>query len=351
MKENGSNGLNCSLLLLFFSFIFLMNIVKVWDGDVWWHLKCGEVIVKTQGLPEKDIFSFTGGDRLWIHDEWLGEVIFYSVYRITGVNGLILFTAAISTFIFLILYLTARMEGAGTASSVIFLTAAAFAMRSRLSARPEIFTLLFAAVFIYIIRRQFLKPRSHIWLLPFLQIIWVNLHPGALLGAILIAAAILSAVISEAIHRLKSQHQQSSLFPRSMLLIPILSLSLIACLANPYGLHGLTAPFEFANTAIFLKHIYEWTPITLKQLAHPGGTHYLYAFEFLLIFGALSFIILLRRADAMRLVLFLLTAAMALKAHRFIGVFSIAAAPIAAAQASTLSRSFRLPRCMLISTL
>ena len=340
---NRTNIINILVLLFFFALIFLMGIVKIWNGDTWWHLKTGEVIVTTRSLPAKDIFSYTGSERRWVHDEWLGEVILYTAYRLGGINGAILFTAAIATLIFFILYLTCRMEGARTTSTVVFLTAAAFAMRNRLTARPEIFGLLLVAIFIYIIRKQFLKNKSPIWLLPLLQLIWVNLHPGALIGAILIFVAISSAAITEFISRLKIKITASSSFSRAIPLIPILFLSLVACLINPYGLHGLTAPIEFAGTTVYLKHIAEWAPVTWNHLSYYNA-HHLFAFRFLLLFGAVSFIVLLWRLEIMRPLLFLLTGAMALKAHRFIGIFSLIAAPIAAAEASDALRSIRLPR-------
>lgn len=321
----------CILLCL----VFLMGVAKVWDGDAWWHLKTGELIVTSRSLPERDPFSHTN-DRRWVHDEWLGDVVLHTARRLGGLAGLILFTAAVGAAIFLVAYLTSRAEGSGRAAAAIFLTAAAFAARSRLAERPEIFGLLFAAVFIYILRLETQKGKSPLFLLPPLQILWVNTHPGAMIGAVFVLVTAVSLWLNGKLGRAGNGSIKK--------LFIVFLLCVIACLINPYGLHGLTAPFKFINTPVFMRHIAEWSPVTWKEFAGPGGGMAFHSFRFLLLFGALTFALRWRRAQVGQAALFLLTAAMALKSHRFIGLFAIVAAPAVAAQFSQFAYSLNPSR-------
>src|SRR5262245_11657663 len=63
-------------LLLYKGFIFPLPPL-----DFWWHLKAGEVIATTRSIPLVDAFSFTAEGRPFTLQNWLGELIYYWVYR------------------------------------------------------------------------------------------------------------------------------------------------------------------------------------------------------------------------------------------------------------------------------
>ncbi|MEW5945097.1 MAG: hypothetical protein AB1742_02755 [bacterium] len=331
------------ICVLFSGFVLLVSTVRITDGDTWWHLKTGEIIVAARSLPERDPFSYTTVGKPWINDEWLGDLILYAAYRAGGINGVILFTTAVTCALFLVIFLTARLEGAGAAGTVVMLTAAALCSRPRFSGRPEILTLVFTALFIYLIRKKILTGRSPLYLLPLFQVVWVNVHPGAVFGVVLLIAAAASGIAGA---RLKAANDggRGEAFRRALSLVPAAFLCLGACLLNPYGLHGVTAPFKFAGTDVFMKYIAEWAPTTMSALFGLEGPVRFNAFRFLLFAGALSFFVRFRRLDLVRLCLFVLTAAMALKSQRFMAIFSMVAAPMTAAHAAEALRPLRLSR-------
>ncbi len=91
----------------------------------------------------------------------------------------------------------------------------------RAEIRPEIFSYLLAGIFFLILwkeRRQELSPKF-LWLLPLLEIFWVNLHSYFILGPVLLG-----------------------LFGRKKL-IPVFLATLLATLINPFGLKGALVPF------------------------------------------------------------------------------------------------------------
>src|SRR4030042_1308880 len=89
-----------SILTLSLLIIFLLTIFPIDNTDIWWHLKTGEVILKTFTMPDKDIFSYTAGNGTWTHHEWLFEVVLYPVFALTGYNGLIFFKSLIILLMF-----------------------------------------------------------------------------------------------------------------------------------------------------------------------------------------------------------------------------------------------------------
>jgi hypothetical protein len=76
------------LVWVIFSFVvFSVGTVPIRaDNDCWWHVKSGKFIVEN-GLPEKDVFTYTAADTEWHNHEWLAQVIFYKVYQAGDASG------------------------------------------------------------------------------------------------------------------------------------------------------------------------------------------------------------------------------------------------------------------------
>src|SRR5439155_9613812 len=77
--------------LLWKSFIYPLPVL-----DFWWHLKVGEVIATTRSIPRIDLFSFTASGKLFVLQNWLGELLFYAMYLAGGFLLLVFFNAALT---------------------------------------------------------------------------------------------------------------------------------------------------------------------------------------------------------------------------------------------------------------
>src|SRR5438093_10433766 len=82
--------------LLWKSFIYPLPVL-----DFWWHLKVGEVIATTRSIPRIDLFSFTASGKLFVLQNWLGELLFYAMYLAGGFPLLVFFNAALTLAAFL----------------------------------------------------------------------------------------------------------------------------------------------------------------------------------------------------------------------------------------------------------
>jgi len=337
-------------LLVFVGFV---SYVRIWDSDVLWHLKSGQVmsdnISNQKGLPDKDIFSHTNFGEKWINDEWLGDLYLYGAYKKSGFKGVQRLAVAISIFICIILYFASRGIGGDPVLIVPLLGVAFLASRVRLTNhRPEMFFLLFAVAIYFLINRILLygeeergnnQQRSYVafLIIPFIQVIWVNFHPSAILAIVFIFLSIICSIAAFLL-RLKTRYSIGPYVDSKTLkglgLIFVISIALSLC--NPYGIHSLMSPFKFADNALFINNIAEWAPIPIERYFMLQGAPGRLAIPFFIIIGMVSFALNIKRINLFHLSIFIITAVMALKSRRFIAIFCLLSAPIIAANLSFL---------------
>lgn len=161
---------------LFFFAIYFHNIIE-FDQDLGRHLLTGQIIWQTHQVPKTNLFSYTYPNYPFINSHWLSEVIFYLI----GVSKLLYFKTAILVTTMTLTVFTAYRVSKNLAATALSFVIFAPVLLERTEIRPEIFSYLFISIFMYIL---LLKPKL-IWLLPLLQIFWVNMHIYFILGPIL----------------------------------------------------------------------------------------------------------------------------------------------------------------------
>src|SRR6266542_2233551 len=76
------------------------------DCDTGWHLRTGEWVLANGQVPHRDIFSFTRADQPWFAWEWLWDVLFAGIFRLGGLQLVVLAHVLLLAGIFLLLYKT-----------------------------------------------------------------------------------------------------------------------------------------------------------------------------------------------------------------------------------------------------
>ncbi len=175
--------------------LFTMSARGVADPDFWWHLRSGELIVRSHTILRTDPFSFTRFGHPWINHEWLSDVLIFCLYRVAGFGGLIVSFAAISAATLLFVYL--RCPGRPYFAAV-FTVCGAIASTPTWGVRPQMFTLLFAAIFLVILDKARSDPKLLWWTVP-LTLLWANLHAGYALGIALLALSLVGTVLDIAL--------------------------------------------------------------------------------------------------------------------------------------------------------
>lgn len=246
--------------------IFLILLQKVYEPDTFWHIKTGEIILKTKAIPQKDIFSFVTEGRDWTPPEWLSDVVFYLVYKAGGFALLNIFSIILYGLCFVLLFYILIQRGVTTIISSTIVTVAAIAACERSQPRPHIFTYVFLALMTLFIDEYRLKGRKYIFSLPIISLFWVNLHPESAMAVLIFLSIIIMEIIKIYLNRyipekyssLRMENEQN--FGNIITLFIIFSLTLIANFINPQGYKVFDFLFRHPDVITKLE-IHEFLPL------------------------------------------------------------------------------------------
>src|SRR6478672_870060 len=181
------------LVVVFLLIIFASAARPVKDPDFYWHLKTGQYLVETRTIPTVDLFSWSKYGSEWVTHEWLSEAVMYSVFRWLGYGGLIVLFSAIITISFGFVYMRAKDVAKHPYVAGFALLLGAAATMPTWGVRPQMFSMLFASVFVYLLGDYYDERRTRaIWWLVPLTVLWVNIHAGFAMGLGLILLTIVS---------------------------------------------------------------------------------------------------------------------------------------------------------------
>jgi len=246
--------------LLTFLAIFAMAARLSVDTDTWWHLRAGQWILENRAILRVDYFSYTRAGESWLYPGWLVEVPMYLIYKYFGPGGLNIWTAAMVclTFVFLWKALVGRVF---LRAFVLIFSATAAGVYW--SARPHLVTLLFAAIFIWILEdirwRDTLHARRRLWWLPLLMILWVNSHGGFIVGFLLWGVYFVDAIIRWKTGILNADSMKSLLMTGCLMIVGV-------CI-NPAGVGMLAYPFKTVQIRTLQGFIQEWQSPNFHDLS------------------------------------------------------------------------------------
>lgn len=126
----------------------------------------------------KEIASFTISGREWVNYYWLFEVLVYGCYKMCGYPCIVLFRLLIFIFtgslLFFVVYRMSRKDLLTT----VFLISFVFLLYSAraLNIRPHLFSYLFILIFIKTLQDYQTGGINRLYILPILQLFWINLH-------------------------------------------------------------------------------------------------------------------------------------------------------------------------------
>lgn len=239
----------------FFAAILLFGLLAMTarpatDPDLWWHLRTGQWIVETGHVPHIDPFSFTRGGTLWVSHEWLSEVVFYQIWRHAGLAALIIFSSAITTAGFLLLYLRCTVKPAWAAAATVL---GAYASAPCWGTRPQMFTFALASLLLWLLEQAEHRPRL-LFFVPPLFLLWVNLHAGFAVGPVLMFLYTAGVLLETATGTMAWQEARP-IFTRVLVTI-------LACMAlvpvNPSGARLFLYPIDTVRFIELRALIVEW---------------------------------------------------------------------------------------------
>ncbi|HEX5757722.1 MAG TPA: hypothetical protein VF121_00865 [Thermoanaerobaculia bacterium] len=294
------------LVAVCLAFAAVAGTLRLRAYDTFWHLAAGRWILAHQRVPRFDPFRFTSENTPWVDHEWLFQVWIAVLERLGGVSALVVARTLLVAGIAALLLRELRRAGAPLAGAVLVVVVAVLGARGRFFLRPELASLAGVVLLLALLQRVRRVGRAgwrEVAPLAGLVVLWVNLHPGALLAPLLAAAYLLGARVPW----------------RTVVTLP--AIAALALLANPYGAKVFTVPFGIAAGLRGLPAVNpEWLPVWRAPLPH-------------LLFGAAALVVLAaltavraRRLDAATGLAALFLAALAATAVRHQGLFFLGAA-------------------------
>ena len=178
-----ASGRRWFLLLASIALIYacLAGLRTVADYDTGWQLATGRWVLQHHHIPSVDVLSYTVQGQHWIYPVGAG-VMFYLAFLIGGYTLLsgIGAAACVGTVVLLL------RRGNALSASLAILAVPLIALRT--PPRADAFSVVLFAAFLSLLWENYQTGRAHLWLLPLLMLVWVNVHFGFVAGLALMLA-------------------------------------------------------------------------------------------------------------------------------------------------------------------
>jgi hypothetical protein len=324
---------------LLFTLVFGLFSVEVKDPDFWWHLKTGEYIYQNGSLPSTDPFAYTSTPKDPVNPEskrikfilsqyWLAQVFFYWIYHLFSFHGIIFLRAFILTLLVFLVYISTKREGIGNYFSIVLLIPAVLILHTFTGERPQLFSFLFTFLLIYLLEgfRSFsikeplistsLRSFGYLLPIPFIMLLWANLHGGFILGIIIALGYILSEWIKYFTKKFGQPVPSGSL----KLLTAVTAVSILLTVINPNTYNVIPFLIEFGKGPYKSMITESMSPLTLFSQGFYEPQ--LITYFILLAINALLFFINRNRLDLTDVIIATFLALISLTAARFIPFYT-----------------------------
>lgn len=326
-------SLNTLVLVLTILLVFIMAARTPLESDLGWHLRSGQTTLETGKPLTTDVFSYTRYGEKWVNHSWLGQVLFYLLYRwgsYAGIGALVALAATVSmAFVYL------SMEGPALLRAFMVVLASLIAAWVW-SARPQVLSLSMLAALAYLLYLYKWRKLDRLWILLPLFLLWSNLHGGYVLGFMLLAAAIGGEILNHLLG-----YQDEAVLPwKKLLRLGLWAVGAgFAVLLNPNGLYTWLIPFQTVGVNALQSFISEWASPNFHEFAQQPLLW--------MVFGLLAAVGLSgRRLDGVDLLALLVFGYSAFLARRNFGPFAIVSAPVLSRHVWTAAQAWwaRTPR-------
>ena len=240
------------------------------DGDVWWHIRAGEEVLRTGRIPNVDTWSIVGAGRPWTTQDWLANVLLAAGNGLGdwGPTILSFLFGALTVLAFWILWraMPLRLPQIGWASRIAWLSVGLVLAGPVMGVRVQVLDLLLATAVVWILWRYQVDPRRR-WLvaLPLLAVLWANLHAGWVLLFLLGGAVLVGDAFDRVLQR-QPGGQAPLAWGQLRDLTVALLVSAAALAINPNGTALYGYPFYTVGITSLNRYVMEWFPADLGSI-------------------------------------------------------------------------------------
>jgi hypothetical protein len=222
------------------------------DADTGVHIRNGEQILATHAITRTDSFSYTRQGEPWYAWEWLYDVVIAAIHHVSGLNGVMLFTAGIISITFALLFQFILRRSGNLAVAAFLTLSAAAAAQVHMLARPHILSWLFTVLWADCLYRFDDGERSMLPLLPLLMLLWVNLHGGFILGLGLLGIFAVANIWDALATPREGDREKIGA------LSTVFLLCLLATLLTPYGYKLHIHVYQYLSNSVLMNNIDEF---------------------------------------------------------------------------------------------
>jgi hypothetical protein len=309
-------------LLLLLYIVFLPSDRLLLDPDLYWHIATGRRIWEGGSFPQVDEFSHTFRGHPWIARDWLGDLIFFGAYSLSGFRGVAMITGGVVALAYALLFLMLARTMRLTVAIGVAAVALALSV-SHLHARTQIFGDGLMVVWVAaLVRAVDAKTSPSLMLLPVMTL-WANVH-----GSFVAGLALTVALAAEAVF--ESPGGERLLVARRWAVFLVAAVG--AACVTPYGARPLLSAFQVIGANEAKPYLGEWRAVSFETA--PITVFAVLALLFLALLNGV-------KIRFCRLTILLSIAAYMLTAVRFIFLFNILAPLLLA---TPLTRQFRFLR-------
>ena len=178
------SGKKLTYLLLVLTGAFILFSPPV-DPDFGWHYKYGEYLFQNGKILRENIFSYTNTDYKWANSYWISELIIYTSYRFLGNVTSSLILGFTLSFIFLLII--KRHTDDALIVSLIHISSMIVLRAFYTTVRP----LCYSTIFLFLLVHVLLQ-KKHLKLVPFIFLVWANMHADFVIGLFILGVYCLS---------------------------------------------------------------------------------------------------------------------------------------------------------------
>ncbi len=317
-------------------FAALFAIEKVYNYDIWWHLRSGQWTLENLQIPRTDPLSFATAGEKWINSSWLAGVLFYLLYLAGGIDLLILLKAALVGLAFAGACWYLIRQGVNPFLAALLLGYAVVVARFRFLLRPAV-VMFPAIVLAYWLLTEAAtgKRRAAFLLVPF-TVLWTNLNASAYIVPVFASFLLIEAFGCRYLPVLRRQEVRPDVRFTALLLFLLSA----AILVTPYGFE----PVRLFVSRGIVDDLFTNRLVIEEHLPLKWGSRPLY--WWLLIATGASFLGNIRKFRLFNLLVYLGTGFLALSSVRYIGIAALLQAMILGLNLSAVLPSINLPRGM-----
>lgn len=225
-------------------------LAKMRAIDLAYHVRAGELSLRTGDLLLVDPFTFTRGGQPWLNQQWAAQSIFAGAHRLLGWAGVAITYAGAMAAGFGLLYRSCKRAKASPRTAAVLALLGFMVASGSLAARPQALAVpLFTGMWLLLERRD-----HWMWGVPVLAVIWANVHGSFVLAPLLVAFALADDLLERK-------------DPRPILLVLLATSG--ATFVTPFGGSVWTYALDLVGNETIRSSVAEWRPPSPVSLS--GG--------------------------------------------------------------------------------